>query len=128
MLSLLSYNELDVTGGTVVLVDGISRRIFTLIKATHTLKSKINSDIVLIPQPSDDPNDPLKWPAWKKTVAAVWAMIFSGIGGWILGGVGSGIPLLMNDFGKDLNTTVNGALNWAVLAYGAGVHKFCCHC
>jgi hypothetical protein len=128
MISLRSYNELDVTGGTVVLVDGISHRIFTLIRATHTLKKKINSDIVLIPQPSDDPNDPLKWPAWKKTVAAVWAMFFSGMGGWIIGGVGSGIPLLINDFGKDLNTTVNGAINWSVLALGAGVHKirYCC--
>ncbi|BGO93095.1 hypothetical protein NBRC10512_003280 [Rhodotorula toruloides] len=25
-----------------------------------------NSHIVLVPQPSDDPNDPLNWPRWKK--------------------------------------------------------------
>ena len=25
-----------------------------------------NSHIVLVPQPSDDPNDPLNWPQWKK--------------------------------------------------------------
>lgn len=25
-----------------------------------------NSHIVLVPQPSDDPNDPLNWPKWKK--------------------------------------------------------------
>ena len=25
-----------------------------------------NLHIVLVPQPSDDPNDPLNWPAWKK--------------------------------------------------------------
>jgi hypothetical protein len=88
------------------------------------LKSKADSDIVLIPQPSDDPNDPLKWPAWKKTVAAIWAMFFSGMGGWVIGGVGSGIPLLIHDFGKDLNTTVNGAINWSVLALGAGVRTY----
>ena len=25
-----------------------------------------HSHIVLVPQPSDDPNDPLNWPQWKK--------------------------------------------------------------
>ncbi|KAH8807382.1 serine/threonine kinase 16 [Xylogone sp. PMI_703] len=28
-----------------------------------------NANIVLIPQPSDDPNDPLNWPKWKKLTA-----------------------------------------------------------
>ena len=48
-------------------------------------------------------------------------MFFSGIGGWIIGGIGSGIPLLMDEFGEDLKTTADGAINWAVLALGAGV-------
>jgi hypothetical protein len=25
-----------------------------------------NSDIVLVPQPSESPRDPLNWPTWKK--------------------------------------------------------------
>lgn len=25
-----------------------------------------DAHIVLVPQPSDDPNDPLNWPRWKK--------------------------------------------------------------
>jgi hypothetical protein len=35
---------------------------------THDLKHGTgrNSDIVLSPQPSEDPNDPLNWPMWKK--------------------------------------------------------------
>jgi hypothetical protein len=85
------------------------------------LKSKENSDIVLVPQPADDPNDPLKWPTWKKTVAAVSVIFFAGFGGWLIGGIGSGIPLLIDEFGKDLNTTVDGVINWAVLTLGAGV-------
>lgn len=28
-----------------------------------------DSHIVLVPQPSEDPNDPLNWPYWKKTLA-----------------------------------------------------------
>lgn len=41
--------------------------------------------IVLIPQPSDDPNDPLNWPRWRKEmfmVAAVWGTAC--VGGWSL--------------------------------------------
>ena len=35
---------------------------------TSTLKHGTgkNSHIVLSPQPSEDPNDPLNWPMWKK--------------------------------------------------------------
>jgi hypothetical protein len=35
---------------------------------THGLKHGTgrNSHIVLSPQPSEDPNDPLNWPLWKK--------------------------------------------------------------
>jgi hypothetical protein len=25
-----------------------------------------NSDVILVPQPSDDPNDPLNWPLWQR--------------------------------------------------------------
>jgi hypothetical protein len=25
-----------------------------------------NSDLILTPQPSEDPNDPLNWPQWEK--------------------------------------------------------------
>ncbi|KAB2578001.1 putative MFS-type transporter [Lasiodiplodia theobromae] len=35
-----------------------------------------NAHIVLVPQPSDDPNDPLNWPLWKKDV--VYASVFLG--------------------------------------------------
>ncbi|KAF2280518.1 MFS general substrate transporter [Westerdykella ornata] len=33
-----------------------------------------NNDIILVPQPSDDPNDPLLWPRWKKE--ASFAFLF----------------------------------------------------
>jgi hypothetical protein len=35
---------------------------------THGLKHGTGKDahIVLSPQPSEDPNDPLNWPMWKK--------------------------------------------------------------
>ena len=39
------------------------------------LKYDPSGKIVLVPQPSDDPNDPLNWPRWRKEmfiVAAIW--------------------------------------------------------
>jgi hypothetical protein len=40
---------------------------------THTLKhgKGRNSEIVLSPQPSEDPNDPLNWPMWKKELIII---------------------------------------------------------
>ncbi|KAL9047001.1 MAG: hypothetical protein Q9214_000309 [Letrouitia sp. 1 TL-2023] len=56
-----SLNEVDVADGMVQLVDG-SRQ--------QGLHLSTESDIVLIPQPSSsDPNDPLRWPRWKKYLA-----------------------------------------------------------
>ena len=37
---------------------------FELAKLKHG--SGKNEHIVLVPQPSNDPNDPLNWPKWKK--------------------------------------------------------------
>lgn len=39
------------------------------------LKHDATGTIVLVPQPSDSPNDPYNWPRWKKemfTVAIAW--------------------------------------------------------
>lgn len=35
-------------------------------EASVGLKTASNGHTVLIPQPSDDRNDPLNWPSWKK--------------------------------------------------------------
>lgn len=43
-----------------------------------------SSHVVLVPQPSDDPNDPLNWPAWLRE-ANFWVLTF--VAG-IVGGVG----------------------------------------
>ena len=41
--------------------------------------------------------------------------------GWYIGGLGPAIPLLMAEFHTDLNTTINGVMNWSVLLLGLGV-------
>src|SRR5215471_8268559 len=86
--------------------------------ATHHLKSKENSDIVLLPQPTNDPNDPLNWSAWKKAVAILSILWFSGMGGWIVGGISPAIVIIGKEFDKDLTDTVKGVINWFVLLLG----------
>ena len=90
--------------------------------AAHQFKDKRNTDIVLIPQPSDDINDPLNWPSWKKTLAFAPIVIFTALGTWVIGGLGTALVLLMIEFGEDLNSTATGLISWSVLAFGAGVN------
>lgn len=99
-------------------------RLLTVIIAGNILKHKKGSDIVLIPQPLNDLNDPLNWPAWKKSVAFISIGVFSFVGGWTVGGIASGIVLLLNEFNNGLNDTVDGAIEWAVLMLGVGVISY----
>ncbi|OQU97100.1 hypothetical protein CLAIMM_03091 [Cladophialophora immunda] len=44
---------------------------------SNALKHDKTGKIVLVPQPSDDPNDPLNWPRWRKEmfiVSAIWGV------------------------------------------------------
>ena len=64
-LGVLNYNRLDHVPGTVLLddlsIDTDGSGILNLKKGTGR-----NSHIILAPQPSDDPNDPLNWPLWQR--------------------------------------------------------------
>jgi hypothetical protein len=114
MVTFRSLNDFDTTAGTVTLLDPDA--------ASHCLKNKSNSDIVLVPQPSDDPNDPLNWPYWKKIAAFIPISILATVAGWVIGGPAAAIPLLMEEFNKDLKNTVDAIINWPVLLLGLGVH------
>lgn len=45
-----------------------------------------NSHVVLIPQPSNDPNDPLNWPLWQRDLLLLLytACVLITIGGYVL--------------------------------------------
>jgi hypothetical protein len=53
------------------------------------IKTASDHKTVLIPQPSDDPQDPLNWPAWKKTIVLyiVSLTAFTGDYGSAIGGI-----------------------------------------
>ena len=92
---------------------------------SHLYKNKPNSDIILVPQPSDDPNDPLNWPYPKKIVALVTAGLTTGISAWVVGGLVPAVPALAVEFGYDVDAIVNATLNWPTLMLGLGVGA--CH-
>jgi hypothetical protein len=97
-----------------------SRPLLIAIADTHQFK-KENTDIVLIPQPSDDPNDPLNWPKQKKALAFLSIVFYAYAVTWVLGGIAFGIPLMMADLNIDLNAAVTGLISWVVLTLGIGV-------
>ncbi|KAJ9116531.1 hypothetical protein QFC24_006698 [Naganishia onofrii] len=89
-----------------------------------TLKrDKKNSELILRPQPSDDPADPLNWSPFRKEAAYLSLLL----GAILVGVIG---PLLVPDFGNILaeykiSLTQVIALNgWLVLTYG--ISSFLC--
>jgi hypothetical protein len=87
-------------------------------------KHKKNSDIALVPQPSDNINDPLNWPKWKKIAAFIPIVTFAAVTNWAVAGPGTAIVIIMEEYGLELNQTVNGVINWVVLTLGLAVHVF----
>ncbi|EXJ79324.1 hypothetical protein A1O3_08826 [Capronia epimyces CBS 606.96] len=51
--------------GTVYVYD-VDRRQAELLETAQNLKKDKAGRIILVPQPSDDPNDPLNWPLWQR--------------------------------------------------------------
>ncbi|PIL31132.1 MFS general substrate transporter [Ganoderma sinense ZZ0214-1] len=65
------------------------------------------SDIILIPQPSDDPRDPLNWPRWKKE-ACFWTLVFAtSLVGALFPIATSGYVLLSKEFGVSVDNVAS---------------------
>ncbi|KEF61050.1 uncharacterized protein A1O9_02615 [Exophiala aquamarina CBS 119918] len=108
-LGVLEDSKLDHVPGTVLLNDEAAHSE----AITQGLKHGKGRDgnIVLSPQPSEDPNDPLNWPLWKKEVAIAilcfGAMLNAGTNG----------PFLNASY-FSMSLQLNTSINTVVLASG----------
>jgi hypothetical protein len=76
--------------------------------------------VVLIPQPSEDVNDPLRWPTWKKYFAFLNVCLFAFMTTGFISGFSPGLYLLSVEFKRDVSTTT-GLILWPLLTSGLGV-------
>lgn len=76
-----------------------------------------NSDIVLVPQPSDSPRDPLNWPRWKKDLLLLIISLDTAVVGAWGPMISPGYVEMAEQFDISYNT-LNGGLGWAIFAIG----------
>lgn len=74
-LGILPDRHLTHVPGTSIFSDDPNAQAAALYEGVDLSKLKHgsgkNKHIVLVPQPSDDPNDPLNWPQWKKHMVSL---------------------------------------------------------
>ncbi|KAL5000187.1 major facilitator superfamily domain-containing protein [Aspergillus recurvatus] len=73
----------------------------------------------LYPVPTDDPNDPLLWPRWKKTSILVIVSIYSFLGNCSLVGPSVYIEIYSEEFGIS-HADASGLISYPNLAFGFG--------
>ncbi|ETN46496.1 uncharacterized protein HMPREF1541_00681 [Cyphellophora europaea CBS 101466] len=83
----------------------------------HLLKHDASGKIVLVPQPSDSPNDPYNWPRWKKELFTVYGCGCVGAVGPLLGA--AFVPLA-EEWGVSLTDFVAGAQGGVIAAIAIG--------
>ncbi|MCJ1311155.1 hypothetical protein MMC25_004825 [Agyrium rufum] len=75
------------------------------------------SHIILVPQPSDDPNDPLNWPQWQKECI----LVVVGISAAVVGAFGPMLSPGFVEISEELGITVNTlsqSTAWLILTIG----------
>ncbi|KAJ0424370.1 major facilitator superfamily domain-containing protein [Aspergillus carlsbadensis] len=124
-LGILEDTKLENVPGTAPLNELGNDTTYTGIDPAF-LKHDKTGKIVLVPQPSDSPNDPYNWPRLKKelfTIAFGWGCGCTGAVGPLLGA--AFVPLAA-DFGVPLNTFVSGVQGGMIAAIAVGSLIFNC--
>ncbi|CEF83743.1 hypothetical protein FGSG_09128 [Fusarium graminearum PH-1] len=97
----------------------------TVTTENHTsLKHDPTGKIVLVPQPSNDPNDPLNWPAWRKHMFTVSIGIGCGVVGAIGPLLGPAMVPLAEEFGVPLQRFTLGFTGSLLISLAFG-NLFC---
>ncbi|OJT13961.1 Protein HOL1 [Trametes pubescens] len=120
VFGILEDRHLDRVPGTGLLsdqriVDGHS---VTIDEAKHLKRGTGKyAHVVLIPQPSDDPRDPLNWPRWKKE-ACFWTLAFAAsLDGALSPMVGPGYVLLAKQFNVSVDN-ITSSFGFILLGLG----------
>ncbi|KAJ4297325.1 hypothetical protein N0V88_004243 [Collariella sp. IMI 366227] len=83
-----------------------------------TPESSSVTSLVLFPPPSEtDPNDPLRWPRWKKHTAFHSICAFTFLTNYGIGGMGPAFYVLSQEFEKSMVQT-SDLLLWPILVLG----------
>ncbi|KAG9500629.1 hypothetical protein J7337_009111 [Fusarium musae] len=88
------------------------------------LKHDPTGKIVLVPQPSDDPNDPLNWPRWKKEMFTVSIIVGCGCVGAIGPLLGPALVPIAEEFDVPLQRFSLGFTGSLLIALAFG-NLFC---
>ncbi|CAK7230745.1 hypothetical protein SBRCBS47491_007691 [Sporothrix bragantina] len=116
-MHLHTLHELDRTDGTVQLRQAHQHEPSSY-ASSSSLSASSTSDLVLVPRPSpNDPNDPLRWPAWKKHVAFASVCAFTFLTNYAIGGLAPAFYPLSLEFDKTMSET-STLLLWPILVLG----------
>ncbi|KAK4154812.1 major facilitator superfamily domain-containing protein [Chaetomidium leptoderma] len=77
-------------------------------------------DVILVPQPSDDPNDPLNWPQWRKELV----LFICGLSAAVVGAYGPMLSPGFLEIADNLHITVDvlaQSTAWLILCIGLGL-------
>jgi len=95
------------------------------IPGTVYLKAEEGDDVkgsygqALFPVPAEDPNDPLQWNEWKKTIILIICSFYSFLGNSAVLGPSVYIGIYSAEFGVT-PSTASGLISYPSLAYGFG--------
>ncbi|KAL6241046.1 hypothetical protein RBB50_011949 [Rhinocladiella similis] len=102
-----ALHELDATHGSVQLIE----------EGGSVHQHPNNPHLVLIPQPSEDPNDPLRWPRWKKMMPLVLVNFFAFMVSYVITGLSTGFVLLREEFNQS-TASITNLLSFCILTLG----------
>lgn len=78
------------------------------------------SHVILVPQPSDSPNDPLNWPLWKKDMILLILSFTAAVVGAYGPMLGPGFVPVSKELGISINT-LSQSTAWLILTIGLSV-------
>ncbi|KAI1370575.1 MFS general substrate transporter [Hypoxylon crocopeplum] len=122
---ILEDKHMDRVPGTIILADqsDIPEEYRNISRELLKHGTGKQSHIILAPQPSDSPNDPLNWPTWRKDLI----LVIVGLSAGVVGAYGPMLGPGFVEIAAALNVTVNTlsqATAWVILLIGISLFIF----